>query len=194
MARVVVIAAAQLSAERALMRDECPRPAARSKPASRTPRWRRPATARTRTVTTCSSRRSGRDAWFAAAPRPLRVQWLLAGRSGRTPGARVPKKSRFSPVSGLSVDCGGILPCVAGPCFKRRMTHLAAAPQPHRVRRLLTRRSGGETDARLFDGTIGIGIVRALAVPVVEDERKPGGMRGQMEQGDLLAVAGRHLD
>jgi hypothetical protein len=29
------------------------------------------------------------------------------------------------------------------------MTHLAAAPQPHRVRRLLTRRSGGETGARL---------------------------------------------
>src|ERR1019366_3441669 len=73
------------------------------KPASRTPRWRRPATARTRTVTTCSSRRSGRDAWFAAAPRPLRVQWLLARPSGGAAGwATVPKESRFSPVFALS--------------------------------------------------------------------------------------------
>src|ERR1035438_6189476 len=96
MARVVVIAAAQLSAERALMRDECPRPAARSKPASRTPRWRRPATARTRTVTTCSSRRSGRDAWFAAAPRPSRVQWLLARGD---PAVRQEQESRNSPDS-----------------------------------------------------------------------------------------------
>ena len=73
------------------------------------------------------------DAWLGSAPPPQRVRRLLAGRSGRAPGARVPKKSRFSPVSGLSVDCGGILPCVAGPCFKRRMTHLAAAPRPPRV-------------------------------------------------------------
>src|ERR1022692_1510347 len=42
---------------------------------------------KTRTVTTCSSRRSGRDAWFAAAPRPLRVQWLLARPSGGATGA-----------------------------------------------------------------------------------------------------------
>ena len=82
-------------------------------------------------------------------PRPRRVRRLVARRLGGVPGARVPKKSRFSPVSGLSVDCGGILPCVAGPCFKRRMTHLAAAPRPHRFRRRLARRSGGETGARL---------------------------------------------
>ena len=83
------------------------------------------------------------DAWLGSAPPPQRVRRLLAGRSGRAPGARVPKKSRFSPVSGLSVDCGGILPCVAGPCFKRRMTHLGAAPRRHRVRRLRARRCGG---------------------------------------------------
>src|ERR1022692_3124346 len=95
-ARVVVIAVAQLAPSAPnCTRSGCA-PSDRSNPASRTPRWRRPVTARTRTVTTCSSRRSGRDAWFAAAPRPSRVQWLLARGD---PAVRQEQESRNSPDS-----------------------------------------------------------------------------------------------
>ena len=95
MARVVVIAAAQLSAERALMRDECPRPAARSKPASRTPRWRRPATARRGPL-----RRA-----HLGAPAVMRGSPLLLGRFASSgcwrgdPAVRQEQESRKSPDS-----------------------------------------------------------------------------------------------
>src|ERR1039458_2617663 len=79
--------------------------------------------------------------------RSLQGSPLLVGRiasGGCRPAIRaggglatVPKESRFSPVLALSVDCGSILPCVAGPCFQRRMTCLGAASRPHRVRRLV---------------------------------------------------------